>query len=107
MSTSKNKSLFIVSTSKRYWIRVYQRKNRYFALSNFPPSSFPAFTNDMEHFTHLSRLTNYPDTNMGVYEFTVTRGLPLYDLQNSINKLDTLMPLPLTHNAYENEKLDA
>lgn len=97
MNSLKNKSLFIQSADNKFWMRIFRRKSCFFSLTNFSPSAYPNFIEKLERIVSLHKLSNYTDTNMGVLIFSVTKGIPVSDIQSLLTDLSSITPLELIH----------
>jgi len=101
MSKSKNegRSLMIRPGGCQLWMRVYRRREKYFALLNFAPSAYPLFVDKMEVMVCLEQVSNYPDAAMGALVFGVTGGVPVAALHELLLKTAAAIPVPVVHHA--------
>lgn len=97
MRISRNKALFITNPNSAFWLRVYRRGSKYFALGNFLPSAYPSLINELEHLVHLEQISNYSETAMGVFVFSCMKGLPIVDIQKALLKLNGIQPKEVIH----------
>lgn len=67
------------------------------ALVNFTPSAYPAFIDAMEQLTRLERVTNYPETDMGMLQFRADSALPVAALSDLLVKTAASNKISITH----------
>lgn len=99
MSKSKNEGriLMIRPEGCPLWMRIYRRREKYFALLNFAPSAYPLFVDKMEVMVRLEQVSNYPDAAMGALVFGVTGGVPVAALHELLLKTAAMVPVPVVH----------
>lgn len=101
MSKSKNegRSLMIRPEGGPLWMRIYRRREKYFALLNFAPSAYPLFVDKIEGMVRLEQVSNYPDAAMGALVFGVAGGVPVAALHELLLKTSAMVPVPVVHHA--------
>lgn len=94
---NKLRSVSILPPDCPLSMRVYRREPWYMALVNFTPSAYPAFIDAMEQLTRLERVTNYPETDMGMLQFRADSALPVAALSDLLVKTAASNKISITH----------
>ena len=97
MSRNEGRSLVIRPGDCPLWMRVYRRRDRFFALLNFLPSAYPSFVDGMERLVKLEHVANYPDAVMGAVVFGGGRGLPVASIHELLVRTAGEAPVPVVH----------